>query len=288
LRRSSARFAITGAGLTGHQREQVARLAGAPVGLLAGPPGTGKTFCAASLVADAVTRDGAGSVAVCAPTGKAAGRLTQVRRQRGLDLTATTIHGLLQARPAGDGFEFAFGRGRPLPHRYLVLDEASMVDAALLARLLAACAPGTCVMLVGDRHQLPPVGPGAPLRDLLAAGLPTAELSEILRNSGGIVRTCHRIKDGHRLRVSPPPAPAAGETLVHVPAATPSRAAEKTCELMPRFPAPAPPQVIVARNPPRRELNRRLQELLNPHGERAAGRVFRRGDRVINLRNRTL
>jgi exodeoxyribonuclease V alpha subunit len=288
LRQGGARFPVTGTGLTGHQRAQVARLAGAPVGLLVGPPGTGKTFCAASLVADAIRHDGAGSVAVCAPTGKAAGRLTQVLRQRGLDLTATTVHGLLQARPAGDGFEFAFGRGRPLPHRYVVVDEASMVDAALLARLLSACAPATCLLLVGDRHQLPPVGPGAPLRDLLAAGLPAAELSEILRNSGRIVRTCHRIKDGQRLRVSPRPDPAAGENLVHVPAANAAQAVEKICDLMARFPGPAPPQVIVARNATRRELNRRLQDLLNPHGERAAGRVFRRGDRVINLRNRTL
>jgi exodeoxyribonuclease V alpha subunit len=287
LRQGTARFPVTGGSLTEHQRERVAKLAAAKVGLLIGPPGTGKTFCAVSLIADAVARDGASNVAVCAPTGKAASRLTQVLRQRGLDLAATTIHGLLQARPAGAGFEFQFGLGRALPHRHVLVDEASMVDAALLARLLSACAPTTRVLLVGDRHQLPPVGPGAPLRDLLAAGLPVAELSEILRNSGRIVRTCHRIKDGQRLQVSTGLDLAAGENLICVPAVNSQQAIERICDLMTGARGPMP-QVIVARNGTRRELNRRLQALLNPHGERVAGRVFRRGDRVINLRNRTL
>jgi exodeoxyribonuclease V alpha subunit len=116
-----------------------------------------------------------------------------------LTLTATTIHKLLGVRAGGDGWKFSFDEDSPLPYKFVVVDETSMLDTSLAASLLRACGPGTHLLLVGDVNQLPPVGHGAPLRDLLDGGVPTARLREIRRNSGLIVETCARIKDGHPL-----------------------------------------------------------------------------------------
>jgi exodeoxyribonuclease V alpha subunit len=184
-----------------HQREAAARAMAGPVGLLTGTPGTGKTFVTAQVikaVRDLVPPD---EVAVVAPTGKAAVRITRALHDYGVDVEATTVHRLLQiAGKTADGFKFAHNRDNPLPLRVVFLDEASMLDVDLAAALVAALAPGTHLLLVGDPYQLPPVGHGAPLRDLLAAGLPAGELTEIRRNSGMIVEACRDIKNGYRYK----------------------------------------------------------------------------------------
>lgn len=159
-------------------------------------------------------------VRVVAPTGKAAKRAMELLRRNGLNLSAveevpsTTIHRALAPTPSEEpegasvgnakmnrGREaFAFGRNEsnPLECDLLVCDEASMLDARLAASMLRAVAPGTRVLFVGDENQLPSVGPGSVLRDMLAAGLPSVMLKKIQRSdsAGRVVHACHAIKDG--------------------------------------------------------------------------------------------
>src|ERR1019366_4182703 len=112
---------------------------------------------------------------------------------------ATTIHSLLEIGNNGhiDGnWDFRRNARNHLECDFLVVEEASMLDTGLLACLLAACRPGCHILFVGDPHQLPPVGHGAPLRDMIAAGMACGALDEIIRNEGMIVAACARIKDG--------------------------------------------------------------------------------------------
>src|SRR5690606_14383539 len=97
---------------------------------------------------------------------------------------ATTIHRLLGVSRNGHdqkGWGFMRNRGNPLPNRFLFVDECSMCDCDITASLLDACKPGTHVLFIGDFAQLPPAGHGAPLRDMIAAGIPYGELTEIHR-----------------------------------------------------------------------------------------------------------
>jgi exodeoxyribonuclease V alpha subunit len=164
--------------------------------ILHGAPGTGKTYTLARMV-QAMERAGM-FVGLCAPTGKAAKQMT-----RALASTcggfAVTIHSLLGPSVDEDGeFSFSYGFGEALPHTAIVVDEASMVDVSLMSSLLAALLPSTRLLIVGDNYQLPSVGPGAVLRDMLDAGVPHFELSQIKRNAGTIVKACHAVKDGRR------------------------------------------------------------------------------------------
>ncbi len=131
--------------------------------------GTGKTYSVARLIGAVGERDGWESVAVCCPTGKAASRITEAMQGYGLPLRAKTIHSLLKvaSKEEGEGWGFEHNEHNPLPFRYVFLDEASMPDADIMAALLRALPAGAHLMLVGDTNQLPPVGHGAPLRDLI-------------------------------------------------------------------------------------------------------------------------
>lgn len=286
-------FAAINSGVTG------------PVSLLTGGPGTGKTHCAALIVRGLCRLVGAQKVAVCAPTGKAAVRINQKLAEAKLPVQARTIHALLAVRSVdGDdeGFSFGAGETHPLDFRYVVIDEASMVDASLMAALLRAVPTGTHLLFVGDVHQLPPVGHGAPLRDMIAAGLPRAHLSEVRRNSGLIVSTCHQIAAG-RLPHLPQSLEgySAEQNLVHLGVdgdgpddrqravqdridATYEWLEGESGRLQP--PGTYDPiddvQVICARNSARQQLNLHLQARLNPGP--SAGR-YRPGDKVICLRN---
>ena len=166
--------------LTADQRAAVALTATAGVCVLTGGPGTGKSTTVRELVARA--RRGGANVALAAPTGRAAKRLEELT-----DHPATTIHRLLEARPDEDGgFRFRFGAAEQLPFDLIVIDETSMCDTWLAARLVEAVPDGTHLVLVGDADQLPSVGSGDVLRDLMRSGqVPSVELREIHRQAAG-------------------------------------------------------------------------------------------------------
>ena len=167
--------------LTADQRAAVDVVADAGVSVLTGGPGTGKSTTVRELVTRA--RAGGANVALAAPTGRAAKRLEELT-----DHPATTIHRLLEARPDEDegGFRFRFGPTEQLPHDLVVIDETSMCDTWLAARLVEAVPDGAHLVLVGDADQLPSVGSGDVLRDLVRCGaVPAVALEEIHRQAEG-------------------------------------------------------------------------------------------------------
>ena len=166
--------------LTDDQRTAVLTVSSAGVSVLTGGPGTGKSTTVRELVARA--RSAGANVALAAPTGRAAKRLEELT-----DHPATTIHRLLEARPDEDGgFRFRFGSTEQLPFDLVVIDETSMCDTWLAARLVEAVPDGAHLVLVGDADQLPSVGSGDVLRDLVRSGaVPAVHLEEIHRQAAG-------------------------------------------------------------------------------------------------------
>jgi exodeoxyribonuclease V alpha subunit len=179
--------------LTADQRSAVRAVSVAGVSVLTGGPGTGKSTTLRELVARA--RAAGANVALAAPTGRAAKRLEELA-----DHPASTIHRLLEARPdEDDGFRFRFGPTEQLPHDLVVVDETSMCDTWLAARLVEAVPDGSHLVLVGDADQLPSVGSGDVLRDLVRSGaVPAVHLNEIHRQAAGsrIVSLARAILDG--------------------------------------------------------------------------------------------
>jgi exodeoxyribonuclease V alpha subunit len=192
-----------------HQVDNLIKATTAKVGLLLGSPGTGKSHIVGYMLKAIVREFGRDAVQLCAPTGKAAVRMTQAVRAASVDLTASTIHSVLiqcgaiqldsdnDELDAGDGFGYgAEDKPGRLECRFLIVDESSMIDTNLMAVLLSAMPTEGHVLFVGDTHQLPPVGHGSPLRDLVTAGVPHGELTHVRRNAGQIVHACLRIKNG--------------------------------------------------------------------------------------------
>lgn len=285
---------------SGHQVAELRLATRLPVGCFVGGPGSGKTTVLAFLLKLLIQEHGSEAVAVVAPTGKAAVRAGESLRARGLDIAATTIHRLLEIGRNGhdgDGWGFQRNRCNPLEVRFIVVDEDSMVDTSLKADLLDACPDGTHVLFVGDPYQLPPVGHGAPLRDLLASeSVSRGELTEIRRNAGSIVRACASIKAG-----TPVEFPASLDldgpdklNLKLIECAQPDvpRAVEDLLKALARFDRVWETQVITGLNDKsdasRTKLNARLARLLNPDGKDARGNPFRVGDKIICKRNASL
>lgn len=282
--------------MSDHQNQILRDACRGPLALFGGGPGTGKTYSIARLIRYLRSRFGESAVAIAAPFGKAAVRLMEVLHQNGCTAQVSTIHSLLAVAPAedGGGWEFQHNADNPLPCRFLFLEEMSTCDTDLAAAVFDACAPGTHVMLIGDIGQLPPVGHGAPLRDLIRAGFPYGELQEIRRNSGTAVRACHMIRTGR---------PFPTDDRLELPEKNlrfiETRDNEHTKrELLALFAklAAIPDvdpirdvQVIVAVNRKsclsRKALNPVLQDLLNPTGRRVKGSPFRVGDKVVNTKN---
>jgi exodeoxyribonuclease V alpha subunit len=281
------------AGLSSHQLEILHPLLSSAFFLLLGVPGTGKTFVAAALIQAIVSAYGLSSVAVAAPTGKAAVRLSENLANRQLNITASTVHRLLGAQP-GDGWRFAYDADNPLPFRFLVIDELSMLDTELASHLFAACAPGTNIVCVGDPYQLAPVGHGAPLRDFIDAGVPHGKLSMIERNRGLLVRACASIKAGEVFETCDAVDLAAGRNLRLIEATDAEQALARVTGILDRFRSSNSRdvfndvQVLTARNSLRKLLNKHLQSHLNANGRQVKGRVFREGDKVICLKNSRL
>ncbi|MEU9492868.1 AAA family ATPase, partial [Streptomyces sp. NPDC048215] len=180
----------TGATLAPEQEAAVRLALTRKVAVLTGGPGCGKSFTVRSVVELARARNA--KVVLAAPTGRAAKRLSELTGAE-----ASTVHRLLELKPGGDA---AYDRERPLDADLVVVDEASMLDLLLANKLVKAVAPGAHLLLVGDVDQLPSVGAGEVLRDLLAEGgpVPAVRLTTIFRQAqkSGVVTNAHRINSG--------------------------------------------------------------------------------------------
>jgi len=290
LRQYEAR---TGIALAPRQTEAVRRALVESMLVITGGPGVGKTTIVRAIVAAYLENNL--RVALAAPTGRAAKRLQEATGQ-----PAATLHRLLEWRPA----ENRFGRNaeRPLPADVLVVDEASMLDIRLCADLVAALAPGTRLLLVGDQDQLPSVGPGMVLRDLIASGVvPVVRLDEIFRQAARslIVTNAHRIHDGElpELGEPSPEGPQADtRDFFFLHEDDPEAAARTIRDLvvrrLPERYGLSPRDIQVLTPMHRGELgasalNQRLQEALSAGAPElgSGARRFRVGDRVLQLRN---
>ena len=276
------------------QREAILTAASSGLMILTGGPGTGKTTAIRGILS--VFEQMGLSVALTAPTGRAAKRMTALT---GAD--ARTIHRLLEAGYTPDRTRAVFARTEenPIDADAVIVDEVSMVDLPLMYALLQALKPGTRLILVGDADQLPSVGPGNLLRDLLASGvLPAVRLDEIFRQArqSRIVTTAHQVNDG--LPPSTDPQDAASDYFF-MKRSRPEDAAALVIELCrTRLPgyrglSPADIQVIAPtklRGCGTAALNQRLQEALNPArpGQdelRTPAGAMRAGDRVMQTVN---
>jgi exodeoxyribonuclease V alpha subunit len=268
-------------GLDPAQQAAVAQVLGAGVSLLTGGPGTGKSRTVASLVALLQARGT--EVALAAPTGRAAKRLEELT-----DHPAVTVHRLLGAQGTTGGF--ARNEEWPLDADVVVVDEASMLDVELTAALLEACADGTHLLLVGDPAQLPSIGPGHVLGDLIDSGVvPVTELTTLHRQAAGgaIARLATGVRGGELVQVESP-----DREVVIVPATGSAEAAKRVVQLVtdsiPRALQidPSTVQVVtpVHRGPAGTiELNKALKAKLNPGEGTVFG--FDVGDRVVATAN---
>ncbi|MEV7970761.1 ATP-dependent RecD-like DNA helicase [Sphaerisporangium sp. NPDC088356] len=274
-------------GLDEDQRIAVNLALTSTLSVLTGGPGCGKSHTLR--VVAATVRAMGGTVTLTAPTGKAAKRLSELT-----GLPAMTVHRLLAQQPERE--EGTLFQHSPAEADLIVVDEASMLDLQLATRLTAAIPAGSHLLLVGDGDQLPSIGPGSVLADLLRVReVPRVRLTRVFRQAkdSGIVQAAHRIRAGEL-----PALPGRGgfwfEELDD-----PDRVAERVVHLatvaIPRKQNIGSDQVQVL-CPMRKgttgaaELGRRLQERLNPPREGAAEHwsgpsVFRVGDRVMPIRN---
>ena len=259
--------------------------------ILTGGPGTGKTTTVRGIlqVFEALGLN----TLLAAPTGRAAKRLSELT-----GMEAKTIHRLLEAGFAVGGHTgFARNLTNPLECDAVILDEVSMVDITLMQALIEALPYGARLVLVGDADQLPPVGPGNFLRDVIGSHrVPTIGLTEIFRQAqqSDIVMNAHAVNAGQM----PVPSGADGDFFWlrrSDPAAVIETVAQLCAVRLPAHYRFAPSQIQVL-SPARRQgsgtiaLNRRLQEVLNPPAQskvekRFGDWVFREGDRVMEVRN---
>jgi exodeoxyribonuclease V alpha subunit len=176
--------------LDGAQRDAVREALRSKTLVITGGPGVGKTTILRAIVE--IYRAKKMRVHLCAPTGRAAKRLSESTR-----VPAQTIHRLLKFDPAGGGF--LHGLDRPLEGDVFIVDESSMVDLLLAQSLVRAIPPSAALVLVGDADQLPSVGPGTVLQDLIASGcIPVCRLTHVFRQAARsrIVTNAHRINQG--------------------------------------------------------------------------------------------
>jgi len=279
----------TGLELSPSQRSAVTLVLASKVSIITGGPGVGKTTILKAILS--VLQREKVSVALCAPTGRAAKRLTE-----STGIEAKTIHRLLEFDP--QIFDFKRGRGNPLDVSFVVVDETSMVDVVLMQKLVAAIPDRAAVVFVGDVDQLPSVGPGAVLADLIASEvIPTVCLTEIFRQAAEsmIVVNAHRINQGEM------PLTAEGEELSDfyvVKAASPEEIHDKVMQLVTEripkrfgFDPVRDVQVLTPMNKGGigvQALNAELQARLNPAAEPKVTRfasTFAPGDKVLQTVN---
>jgi exodeoxyribonuclease V alpha subunit len=256
--------------------------------VLTGGPGTGKTTTVRAIVQAHAALER--RVALCAPTGRAAKRLSEAA-----GIEAKTIHRLLEWNPATGHFNR--NQRMPLEADLILVDEASMLDIRLASQLLAAIPQNATLVLVGDIDQLPPVGPGQPLRDLIASRIcTTVRLHEVFRQAqqSAIVRGAHAVLEGGLPEPTPTGTKGDGD-LFMIAATDPETITERLVQALRRISVAYgldPLADVQVMTPMRRgplgtiKLNEVLQETFNPSTQQnAAPTSFRRGDKVMQLRN---
>ncbi len=288
---SVVREVLEGAGLSELQERAVNYALTNNLCIITGGPGTGKTTILNELIT-ILERSGI-KTALAAPTGRAAKRM-----EKSTSRTAQTIHRLLEYGASMDddddflGLRFNRDKDNPIDAEAVIIDESSMVDVFLLCALLKAIEPGTRVIFTGDADQLPSVGPGNVLRDMIDSGyIPVARLTEVFRQKGNIAHCAHGINDG-----VVPDLYSAGD-FVFIPAASAEDCMDKVKKLFMEQSSHGERlddvQIIC---PIKRgkigvyEINKQIREMVNPllleknelkHGEE----VFREGDKVMQTQN---
>ena len=274
------------------QREAIKRALSSRVMILTGGPGTGKTTTVRAILS--LYEATCDRVALCAPTGRAANRLAELTGHK-----ASTIHRLLEVDYTSGNVRFIHNEKNLLPYDVIILDEMSMVDAKLFQSLLAGARYHCRFVLVGDADQLPSVGPGNVLGEMLRADtLPTVRLTEIFRQAqkSRIVQNAHRIVEGKM------PQTGGKEDDFFLIESSGLACQKLVCDLvstrLPKTYGFDPVRDIQVLCPTKVgptgsvELNRRLQALLNPPESdkpqilwEQSGRVLRLGDKVMQVKN---
>lgn len=274
--------AAGGIKLSEEQREAARNVLASGVSIITGGPGTGKTTLINTILR---VLEGCGQkVAVAAPTGRAAKRIMETTGRY-----ASTVHRLLEYYYDEGVHNMAFGKNQadPLDVDTVIVDEASMLDLLLMGALCDAMKPGTRLILVGDVDQLPSVGAGNVLEDLIASEyFHTAHLTEIFRQGreSNIVVNAHRVNHGDY--------PVFGGDFLLIEGDKQPETLEKVTKLAGRFPldqvqvlTPTKKGILGSQN-----LNLHLQQVFNPPREgvdemQFGQRTFRVGDRIMQLKN---
>lgn len=267
------------------QADAIRKAAVSKVMVLTGGPGTGKTTTTQGIIA--AYRSFGLKILLAAPTGRAAKRMTEAT-----GLEAKTIHRLLECKPP-EGYQK--NEDNPLEGDVLIIDECSMIDMILMNALLKAIPEGMRLILVGDIDQLPSVGAGNVLRDIIDSGVfPVVRLTRIFRQaqSSRIIMNAHAINEGKFPDISN----GKNTDFFYIEKEDPEEAVQEIVRLvknnLPRYYktpwnhiqvlTPMQKGIVGAAN-----LNLALQEALNPQGDglRRGGYLFRAGDKVMQIRN---
>jgi exodeoxyribonuclease V alpha subunit len=277
--------------LTPEQESAIEMIRRHPISILTGGPGTGKTTTVKAVI-DWAESQGV-EYALAAPTGKAAKRMNETT-----DRPSSTIHRLLGVEMGINGdFQFVHGKDNPLEYRFFILDECSMIPQSLFNSFLQAVRPGSKILLVGDERQLPSIGEGAILRDLIASKMiPVTELTVIHRNAGDIVRSCHAIRKGESFAPGEVIDLEAGHNFRHIEIEDPGDIADMVVTLATDrlarrgYDLTWEVQTISPYNSKTvlscQALNSRIHAVLNPGP--GSDSDFKTGSKIINTKNKVL